>query len=109
MTVKLWKLEGGVGKEVQTFRGHRDWITSVAFSKDGFYILSSGVDKLLKISEITSQEVPLVAEQERLGVRGVRQPGRQVDRLSRAHGDSNIRVWDREASGKLKWRHAGRA
>ena len=25
--VKLWRLESGTGKEAQTFRGHRDWVS----------------------------------------------------------------------------------
>ena len=56
------KSRATTGKEMQTFRGHKDWVTAVAFNKDGFHVVSSSVDRRLKIWEITSRELPLLAE-----------------------------------------------
>ena len=36
-TAKLWDLQG---QEVQAFSGHSDYVSSVAFSPDGQYILT---------------------------------------------------------------------
>jgi WD40 repeat protein len=46
-TLKLWDLE--TGKEVRTFRGHSNWVTSVDFSPQGNVILSGSEDSTLKL------------------------------------------------------------
>jgi len=38
--------------EIRTFEGHTDWVTSVAFSPDGKYILSGSWDTTLKLWDI---------------------------------------------------------
>ena len=60
--VKLWRLERGSAKEAQNFRGHRDWVTTVAFSKDGFYVVSSGGRPDRQGLGGHSKELPLSAE-----------------------------------------------
>jgi WD40 repeat protein len=91
--VKLWKLEGSTGKEAQTFRGHKDWVTSVAFSRDGFYLVSAGVDRAAKIWEITSREIPLLAEH----TSAVETIALSPDGATIASGsdDRTIKLWDR--------------
>ena len=99
MLVKLWKLEGSMGKEVQTFRGHKDWITSVNFSKDGFFIVSSGVDRIIKINEITTRDVLVVAEQSgNLLVVAVSPNGKYI---ASASTDNTIKIWDRATGNDL--------
>ncbi len=62
LSIKLWKLESDGAKELQTYRGHRDWVTSAMFSKDGYYVVSASVDRTLKIWEITSKDLPFLPE-----------------------------------------------
>jgi WD40 repeat protein len=37
---------------VKTYRGHTDWVTSVAFSKDGAFLVSGGGDRVIKVWDI---------------------------------------------------------
>ncbi len=90
--VKLWKLEGNGGKEVQTFRGHKDWVTSVAFSKDGFHVVSSSADRRLKIWEITSRELPLLAEHTAPVLAVAVSPDGKF--IATGSDDKTIKLWD---------------
>src|SRR5207249_4479462 len=60
--VKLWKNDAGQWKETQIFRGHTDWVTSLAFSRSGYFIVSAGADKTIKVWELASRELPLTSE-----------------------------------------------
>jgi len=52
-TLKLWDISSG--RETCSFEGHSGWVTSVAFSPDGKYILSGSSDNTLKLwGEISS-------------------------------------------------------
>jgi len=51
-TIRLWEVT--TGKELRRFEGHSSWVTSVAFSPDGRYILSGSKDKTLKLWEVST-------------------------------------------------------
>src|SRR5262249_30701769 len=103
-TVKLWKLDREGGKETQPFRGHKDWVTAVAFSKDGYYIVSSGVDRILKIWELTSREIPLLAEHTgSVDAVAFSPDGKWI---ASGASDRTIKIWDR-ASGVEKFTLTG--
>ncbi len=98
-TVRLWKLDGGAGKEVQAYRGHRDWVASAAFSKDGHYIVSASVDKLVKLWEITSKDIPLSAEHAgKVETVAVSPDGKKI---ASGATDRMIKIWDRETGLEL--------
>jgi WD40 repeat protein len=46
-TLKLWDLD--TGKEIYTFIGHKDWVTTLAISPDGKKAISASRDKTLKL------------------------------------------------------------
>jgi WD40 repeat protein len=97
--VKLWRLESGTGKEAQSFRGHRDWVSSVAFSRDGYYVVSASVDKTVKVWEVTSKELPLLAEHTgSVGAVAVSPDGK---RIASGASDRLIKLWDRETGEEV--------
>jgi len=53
-TVKLWEIE--TGKEIRTFRGHTNYVDSVAFSPDGKKILSGSSDHTVKLWEAETRK-----------------------------------------------------
>ena len=83
--VKLWDV--ATRQEIHSFRGHKDWISSVAFSNDGHYIVSASVDKAVKVWEVGGGEGAALRPRGRTDGRG-RQSRRQADRfrLGRRHG-----------------------
>ena len=52
-TIKLWNAEG---KEQGTLAGHKDWITSVAFSSDGTQLISGSYDRTAKIWDVAQKK-----------------------------------------------------
>jgi WD40 repeat protein len=51
-TIKLWDIQSG--KEIRSFKGHTNEVTSVCFSPDGRYALSGSYDKTLKLWDINN-------------------------------------------------------
>jgi WD40 repeat protein len=49
-TVKVWNFD--FKKEVTTLRGHKEYITSLAFSIEGKYLASGSYDKSIKLWNI---------------------------------------------------------
>jgi WD40 repeat protein len=49
---KLWDI--AAGRELHTFAGHTEYVSSVAFSPDGKWALSGSVDKTLKLWEVST-------------------------------------------------------
>ncbi len=87
---RVWDAQSG--QEVRGFRGHTDWVTSVAFLPDDKGVVSVGVDKAVRVFELARQEVAAPP--------GHTQPVRCVavsrDGKFAATGsqDKTVRVWD---------------
>jgi WD40 repeat protein len=99
LSVKLWKLEPESGKEVQTYRGHRDWVTSAAFSQDGYYVVSASVDRGVKVWEITSRDLPLLAEH--MGSVEAIAFSPDGSKIASGCSDRTIKIWDRATGQEL--------
>ena len=50
--IELWEVE--TGKCIKTFKGHTNWVISVAYSPDGKYVASGSLDATVKIWEVES-------------------------------------------------------
>src|SRR5262249_55965449 len=100
LVVKLWKIEAGAAKEMQTYRGHRDWVTSVCFSKDGYFVLSTSVDRSAKIWEITSREIPLQSEHTGAVEAVAISPDGKL--IASGATDQTIKLWDREQGVEVR-------
>ncbi len=98
LIVKLWKLEGTAAKEAQNYRGHGDWVTSVAFSRDGYYIASASVDRTIKLWEITSREIPLLAEHTGAVQAVAVSPDGKL--IASGGTDRSIKLWDRDTGAE---------
>jgi WD40 repeat protein len=96
--IKLWKLERDGGKEVQNLRGHKDWVTSVTFSRDGFYLLSASVDQTVKLWEVTTRELPQLAEHAGLVEACTISPDGKL--IASGSTDRTIKVWDLASGGE---------
>jgi WD40 repeat protein/serine/threonine protein kinase len=53
--LKLW--DAATGQEIRSFKGHTDWIPSVAFSADGKVLASGSADKTIKLWDPTAGKV----------------------------------------------------
>src|SRR5205823_13146484 len=86
--------------ELHSFRGHKDWISSVAFSRDSRTILSASVDKTIRSWEIPGGENSPTFGHER-GVLAVpwSPDGKPV--ASAGGHDRSVRLWDTN-TGKEK-------
>jgi len=52
--VKVW--DSRTGKLVRSFRGHKSVVTSVAFSPDGWRLVSGSRDHTVKVWDLTELE-----------------------------------------------------
>jgi WD40 repeat protein len=89
--VKLWNLE--TLDQVRTYRGHRDFITSLAFSPSGKTLASSGLDGSIRVWSTSSSRLVrrLYGHRGRVGAMAFSPTG---DELVSAGADGQVRIWD---------------
>jgi WD40 repeat protein len=88
--IKLWNLDGA---EQATLEGHRDWVSSVAFSGDGSMLASASHDKTLRIWNVAQRKeiASLGPWNQTLWTVAFAPQGNVV--AAGSHGDS-LRLWE---------------
>ena len=93
--IKLW--DAFTRQELHSFRGHKNWVTSVAFSNDGYFILSASVDKTLQLWELGGREsAPGYGHSREVRALAVSPDGKLI---ASGSSDRTVRVWE-AATGK---------
>ena len=54
----LWDLESG--KQLQVFKGHSEWVTSVSFFPDGRHLISGSHDRMALVSAVAAANAQAV-------------------------------------------------
>ncbi len=90
-TLKMWDLDSF--EKVRTYRGHRDYITAVAYSGGGKQVASASLDGNVRIWSGQSNRLfrSLSAHQGRANALAFAPSG---DVLASAGADGKVRVWD---------------
>ncbi len=90
-TVKLWNLD--TFDRVRTYRGHRDFVTTLAFSPNGKWLASSGLDGTIRIWATGSSRLMrrLYGHRGRVGALAFSPSG---ETLVSAGSDGQVRIWD---------------
>jgi WD40 repeat protein len=90
-TVKLWNLD--TLDRVRTYRGHRDFVTALAFSPDGKLLASAGLDGPIRIWSTSSSRLVRRLYGHKASVGGLAFSP-QGDLLVSAGADGQVRIWD---------------
>ena len=96
-TVKLWDLNG---QNLQTFRGHSHWVTSVSFSPNGQTIASASADKTVKLWDLEGNELQTLSGHHD----SVRSVNFSVDGqiVASASFDTTVRLWNLNAEDLIE-------
>jgi WD40 repeat protein len=99
-TARVW--EARSGREVCRFCSHRDWVTGVAFTPDGRYLLSSGDnwDRTVRLWDLQSGQEVRQFRGHRSGVQGI-SVSPDGSRLLSAGADRTVRLWDIKSGREL--------
>jgi serine/threonine protein kinase len=89
--VKLWNLD--TFDRVRTYRGHKDFVTALAFSPNGKWLASAGLDGSIRIWATGSSRLMrrLYGHRGRVGGLAFSPAG---DTLVSAGSDGQVRIWD---------------
>src|SRR5262249_21253308 len=100
--VKLWNVQAR--NELRSLRGHADWISSVAFSKDGLLLVSASVDRTVKLFELQKEEgAAALGHTRKIRAVTVSADGKW---LATGGADRLVKVWNL-ATGTEKWTFLG--
>lgn len=89
-TVEMW--DAASGRLLRTFKGHGDWVNTIAFSADGSRLLSASDDKTLKVWDIsTGRLLCTMAGADRASSAAYARNSRWI---VSGHADGVVRIWD---------------
>ena len=90
-TIKIW--DAATGREMQTLKGHRGWVTSVAFSADSKLVVSGSDNSTIKIWDAATGRETQTLKGYRSWVTSVAFSADSKLMVS-GSGDSTIKIWD---------------
>jgi WD40 repeat protein len=90
-TIKLWQLD--TGQCLQTLRGHRSWVSSVAWSFDGKVLASGSCDNTIKLWCV-SMGTCLQTLQGHSDMISTIDWNRDQYRLASGSADTTVKIWD---------------
>ena len=98
-TLKLWEV--ATGTEIRTFRGHSDYVYSVAFSADGRYALSGSRDNTLKLWEVaTGTEIRTLRGHSSIVYSVAFSPDGHY--LLSGSGDNTLKLWEFATGAEIR-------
>jgi len=91
-TLKIWDVKSGY--ELQTLRGHKESVTSAAFSRDGKMLVTGSADDKMKIwNAATGKELRTIDPENEYDVNAVAfSPDGK--RVVSGDGENNVKLWD---------------
>lgn len=89
--IRLWDIKEKV--QVYFLKGHTDYLTGLAFSPDGKYIVSASMDKTVRVWSITHRNQQAILEEHTNCVTGVSISASSKYAIS-ASWDTTLCVWD---------------
>src|SRR5262249_48729305 len=89
--VRLW--DAATGKQVRSYPGATEYLTSVAFSPDGKLLAAGGNDSTVRVYEVESAKLTqtLVGHKQMVNSVAFSPNGKY---LASAGGDRTVRIWD---------------
>ena len=97
--VRLW--EASSGREIRRFKGHDNWISSLAFSRDGLLLASGSSDNTVRLWQVSSgSEIRQLQGHEDWVFSVAFSPDGQI--IASASEDKTVRLWQTSSGREVR-------